>query len=426
MAAGQAWAPLVRRLHFRRPVQMRWLNAAFLCGPLAGCSSSTAPSPLEGPDAASIGPDAALYSEVGSPPDAAIPDGKHVVRPCTPDGGLGAGTWANITPPQVSLTPDGSAAAGTSALVLDPQDSATVYLGTGAQGIYKSTDCGSTWIHVNTGQNGSVLDQGSQWTLQIDPADSNILYTNAGYDNSGSAGLGIFKSTNGGVDWDHILPPQIGAFTFGGFVHEIEIDPTNPQHVLLSPHFDCADSATGSCFLETMDGALTWNVVENAPSSGEESGFFILNSDTWFWALGFGGMQKTTDHGATWSAPSNANGYAFADIVVAPDGTFYAPAAFNVIQSKDGIAWTQVTNSPGAWLLASSATTMYASGGAWGGNPTQVAFLSAAFSAPTSWTQLPPKPAATTYGAAFIQYDSDHRILYTSDGYGGAWRLVTE
>jgi hypothetical protein len=45
----------------------------------------------------------------------------------------------------------------------------------------------------------------------------------------------------------------------------------------------------------------------------------------------------------------------------------------------------------------------------------------------TKWEELPPPyttPADT--GGVFLDYDSDHHILYSSNFGGGAWRLVTQ
>ncbi len=56
--------------------------------------------------------------------------------------------WENVTPPGLNLmgsfkTPAGDNF-GAHAFVVNPQDNATVYLGSSAQGIFKTTDCGST------------------------------------------------------------------------------------------------------------------------------------------------------------------------------------------------------------------------------------------------------------------------------------------
>src|SRR6187402_3448933 len=80
-----------------------------------------------------------------------------------------AGTWEEITPSEVSLEADFKTPAGDNfgdhSFVIDPKDAAHVYLGTSAQGIYESKDCGATWKKINTGRNGDKLDSGRQWTF---------------------------------------------------------------------------------------------------------------------------------------------------------------------------------------------------------------------------------------------------------------------
>jgi hypothetical protein len=335
----------------------------------------------------------------------------------------------------VSLAQDAATGAGqnygTNAFVLNPNDTATVYLGTSAQGIYKSTDCGATWAHVNTGRNGTTLDKGRQWAMAIDPTNPDVLYANSGY----GPVNGIFKSTNGGVDWDQLLAPDVAAnFIFGGFVGGIAIDPTNHDHLLLWPHFNCCDDAgtcKDDCVLESEDGGGNWARIEvNGGAAGEGYGFMIVpdpssptNSKHWFLAETFGGLYETKDEGATWKLVANANGYAYPSIYVAPNGDYFVPAAFDVIESTNGgDAWSTIANSPGVDVITGTATTMYA---AHGGcttvtDPFQPIF-SASASDPTTWTQLPPTMVA---GPGYLTYDDDHHLLYASSCLGGFWRGV--
>ncbi len=223
-----------------------------ICGPLlavAGLGCSSNPGSAAGLDAgdrydATSGGDAARLGDATSledatmgagdatgPIDAATEAAPHVVTACPAidAGSAEAGAWEDITPPQVSLDVDAATGAGrnygTNSFVIDPNDTATVYLGTSAQGIYKTTDCGGTWTHIDTGRNGKVMDDGRQWAMLIDPTDPSVLYANSGY---GPAN-GIFKSTNGGVDWDQILTPDVAKnFIYGGFVGGIRDGPDQP------------------------------------------------------------------------------------------------------------------------------------------------------------------------------------------------------
>src|SRR6185436_2937577 len=153
----------------------------------------------------------------------------RVVSPCpTPDGG---GGWEHITPPDVSIDPDFPTPAGQNygpvAFVVDPHDFATLYLGTSAQGIFKTTDCGGTWQKINTGAGAGDMDLGRQVTMVIDYIDSKIIYA----DNRYGPG-GVFKSTDGGVSWKQMVPPNVlEAFIHGGQLEWLAIDPTDHLHL---------------------------------------------------------------------------------------------------------------------------------------------------------------------------------------------------
>ena len=118
--------------------------------------------------------------------------------PGTCTGLAAPGTWEQITPPEAlaQFPGPGNCRYGTGSFVVDPSTDA-VYLGTCNMGIWKTTDCGSTWVHINTGTNGKTLDTGRQWTFAIDPVDPRVLYTNSGY---GAMSNGAFKSIDGGVE----------------------------------------------------------------------------------------------------------------------------------------------------------------------------------------------------------------------------------
>jgi hypothetical protein len=56
---------------------------------------------------------------------------------------------------------------------------------------------GATWTHVSTGANGSQLDSGSPVSIVVDPVNQGTMYVAEIY-----GPPGVWKSTNGGVDWD--------------------------------------------------------------------------------------------------------------------------------------------------------------------------------------------------------------------------------
>ncbi len=432
----------------RNPIAVGAAVLAFVglaCSSNAGSTATDAGSGLDatGPGDATLpnsGSDAAGPGDDAGSIDAAVDAAPRVVTACPAiDAGVGeAGAWVNITPPQVTLDGDATVGAGknfgTNAFVIDPSNSATLYLGTSGQGIYKTTDCGATWAHVNTGRNGATLDNGRQWAMLIDPTDPNVLYANSGY---GPAN-GIFKSTNGGIDWDQILSPDVAKnFIFGGFVGGIAMDPTNHAHLILWPHFNCCDDAgttcNDNCLLESENSGGSWTRIDVDGGTAQEGyGMMIVgdpsspnNSKHWFLAETFGGLYETTDEGVSWHLVANANGYAYPSIYVAPDNSYYVPAAFNVIESDSGgRTWAEIPGSPGADLITGTPTTIYAAHGGCttvADQPFQPLYA-ASVSDPTKWTAL--SGPTIRSGPSNLAYDPDHHVLYTSACLGGFWRGV--
>lgn len=106
-----------------------------------------------------------------------------------------------------------------------------IYVGTGSDGIrsnviigkgmYKSIDGGETWTHLglrNTGQIGAVV---------VHPTNPEVVYVAAlGSPFGSNPERGVYKSTDGGQSWDHILyvSDRTGAI-------DLELNPANPDEV---------------------------------------------------------------------------------------------------------------------------------------------------------------------------------------------------
>lgn len=91
-------------------------------------------------------------------------------------------------------------------------------------GVYKSTDGGSSWVMVNTGF--GIADNLDISALAMNPTDNNIIYAttvDAPYHDE-SSGRGIFKTTNGGADWQPVND-GLGVLYYDA----ITIDPSDPS-----------------------------------------------------------------------------------------------------------------------------------------------------------------------------------------------------
>ncbi|HEV2890985.1 MAG TPA: hypothetical protein VGX28_11485 [Frankiaceae bacterium] len=91
------------------------------------------------------------------------------------------------------------------ALITDPADTSgdTVYMGSAGGGVWKSTNGGETWASV-----GDDLPSQAIGGLAIDPSNG-WLYAGLGEGNTGSnnyAGAGVVRSKDGGASWSGLLP----------------------------------------------------------------------------------------------------------------------------------------------------------------------------------------------------------------------------
>jgi hypothetical protein len=148
-----------------------------------------------------------------------------------------------------------------------PDAPLTLYVGTCGYGIWKTTDGGSTWRHVSTGRNGRRLGNGTNgssrnWSLAVDPTDSNELYTVDGYGTS----QGLWKSTNGGVDWDPLLSAALMRATTND-MSNIAIDPSDHLHLIVTGHSPWSGHAD-SRLIESFDGGVRWKLHPPLPGWG--------------------------------------------------------------------------------------------------------------------------------------------------------------
>jgi photosystem II stability/assembly factor-like uncharacterized protein len=344
--------------------------------------------------------------------------------------GLGAeGVFEDITPPDVQANTNITANAGGSfAMAVDPANPGTVYIGTRHSKLWKTTDCGATWTAIATGRNGADINRGMNWTLAIDPTDTNIVYTNSGYGSNG-----LYKSRNGGVDWEVIWPPprqpQLArAFTYN-FVNLVVLDPANRLHFLLTFHESCLPPHPAICIAETSDGGSTWRLIDGKPEWKGSEGqliYFLENSQTWLWGSESNGFWRSDDSGANWEVIPGmvASHLQGSQLHRRKDGTFFLAASNGIWHSPDGKAsnWKLVPNtSPLVGGLVSTGTTMYASTCYFPHFCKKAQYLSSPEDNGQTWTELP-SPELNMGG--IMAYEKAHRLIYSANMLGGVWRVV--
>lgn len=340
------------------------------------------------------------------------------------------GTFEEITPPVVAAEIAADAGAGgTFAIAADPVNQGTLYAGTVYEKVWKSTDCGATWTNISTGRNAALVNSGMNWTFAVDPQDPQTVYTNSGY---GSGTNGLFKSTNGGVDWDVIWPPAAqpdlsAAFTYN-FANVIAIDPSNHQHVLLTFHEQCLAPHPSTCIAESMDGGGSWRLIDGQPGWDGNEGqviFFLGNSTTWLWGSQDSGFWRGTGSGTSWAAiPSMTTSHLQgSQLVQTTSGAFVMAAADGIWRSADGTAasWSiQPNTGPIMGGVVDDGTALFAANCYYPGFCAKAAYSTSSDDGKT-WTAMTSSPDISMGGT--FAYDPGHGVLYSSNGHSGMWRV---
>jgi photosystem II stability/assembly factor-like uncharacterized protein len=181
------------------------------------------------------------------------------------------------------------------------------YAGTPLGGIWKTTSAGVTWFPVFD-QESSVDSVGA---IQVAPSNADIVYAGAGDPIGGSLGNGMWKSTDAGTTWQHIgLEDTVK-------IDSIIVNPTDPNLVLVSALGDATHHGGG--VYRSTDGGQTWTSVLKAPDydgtrdlqSAFDDPSVILAATQGTGGGGFGGggnrktkppqVFKSTDEGLTWN-----------------------------------------------------------------------------------------------------------------------------
>lgn len=347
-----------------------------------------------------------------------------------------AGTWTDVTPAAMKMA--GDFIDGPICVNVDPVRPSDVYVQAQYDGCWKSTDYGATWKKISTGAGADEMNGGRQWYAAIDmnpkrdPATPPTLYTILGY----GAG-GVWKSTDGGVDWfqtwnkffraDGVT--RIDAGLVGSDVSGVMIcDSTDPDHLIAFPHGNIDSSVNG--VYSSNDGGGSW-ILHKADAfafAPHADVAFPFDKTTWFVSHGTVWpntvMYRTTDAGATWSPSGELNGMSVGRAYWVSGDTIYAGSDFwsGVFKSTDkGATWSKLP-CPGnevSWVVLTK-TKAYASSGR--DNPH---IYSAKLSDESVWTDEG-NPSGMAHGGsrAAVTFDGTNYVIVAGQESGGLWRYV--
>lgn len=194
-----------------------------------------------------------------------------------------------------------------------PNNGKIIYAGTAGGGVWKSTNGGTTFKSIFDNHNQSI------GVIEVDPSNpDNVVWVGTGETwvrNSVSYGDGLYKTTDGGSTWTNV------GFENSDRISGIAIHPGNPAELyvgVLGPLW--GDSEERGVY-KTSDGGQTWtNVLAGMKDTGCSDLFMdpkdpnVLYAAFWqvrrtAYSFSSGGsnssLYKTTDGGKTWNKIHN-------------------------------------------------------------------------------------------------------------------------
>lgn len=230
-----------------------------------------------------------------------------------------------------SLVPSNGGGAGRVNVVrFDPVNTNIIYAGTAGGGVWKTTNGGGSWTPL-----GDEFPVTSIADIAIDPNNGNNIYVatgdGAGYEfgvsNDFWGGVytsGILRSTDGGITWAKATP--IFDQSSREIVQRLVINPSN-ANVLLA--------ATRTAVYRTTNGGNSWRKVLTAHCYDME---WKPGDPLTIYAGGDGNLYRSTDGGANWSTLKNGIGTGRMSIEVSASNplVIYALAASTLQKSVDG------------------------------------------------------------------------------------------
>jgi photosystem II stability/assembly factor-like uncharacterized protein len=188
---------------------------------------------------------------------------------------------------------------------------ATFYLGAVNGGVWKTTDAGATWHSIWDSQ-----PSGSIGAIAVSESNPAIVYVGSGEGLQRpdlSTGDGVYKSTDAGISWTHL-----DGLRAGQQIGQIAIDPQNPDRVFVAVEGHPYGPNAERGLYRTLDGGKTFQRVlfVNDRTGASEvqidphrpnivfAGMWQRQEAPWengSFGGADGGIYRSTDGGDTWT-----------------------------------------------------------------------------------------------------------------------------
>ncbi len=219
--------------------------------------------------------------------------------------------WSNMQWREIGPALPGGRVAAVAGSATDPN---LYYLGSAGGGVWKSSDGAETWQSVFDKQDVAAIG-----AVAVDPNNNQIVWVGTGESNPRndvSYGDGVYKSTDGGDTWKNV------GLHGSRHISRILVDPKDSNHVIVGALGDVFGPSQDRGVFVTNDGGKTWNktlfVSDQSGASDlamDPQNPNIVYAGIWHfkrlpWTFESGGpddgLYKSTDGGKTWNETDGA------------------------------------------------------------------------------------------------------------------------
>ncbi len=189
----------------------------------------------------------------------------------------------------------------------------TVYLGAAAGGVFKSTNGGVNWAPVS-----DAIGTFSVGALALEPGNPSVVYCGTGEANSSVDsydGSGLYRSLDAGGTWSHL------GLTETRRIGRVAVDPSNPQRIFVAAMGAQFSTGPDRGLYRSENGGASWtkvlfvndstgacDVVVNPahPETVFAATWERVRRSTYRRAFGPGcGIWRSANFGATWTRLTN-------------------------------------------------------------------------------------------------------------------------